>query len=130
MKKEKSCGCIIIEEDKVLLIKQKNDSCWCFPKGHIEKNEREFETAKREVLEEVGIEVEIDLKTRYETTYKINNQIEKTSVYFVSKPLTHNIKIQTEEIIEAKWYNLSTALTIITYDNLKEILNKIIDNYK
>ena len=40
MKKEKSCGTIIIENNKVLLIQQ-TDNAWGFPKGHVENNEKE-----------------------------------------------------------------------------------------
>jgi ADP-ribose pyrophosphatase YjhB (NUDIX family) len=55
---EKSCGCIIIENRKVLLIKQ-TSGIWGFPKGHVEHDETEEETAKREVKEETNIDVEI-----------------------------------------------------------------------
>ena len=41
--REKSCGCIIINKNKVLLIKQTKGH-WGFPKGHIEKDETEIET--------------------------------------------------------------------------------------
>ena len=34
--REKSCGCIIINKNKVLLIKQTKGH-WGFPKGHVEK---------------------------------------------------------------------------------------------
>ena len=54
MKHEKSCGCIIIEDKKVLLIKQTN-GIWGFPKGHVEENETELQTAEREVKEETGL---------------------------------------------------------------------------
>ena len=56
MKHEKSCGCIIIEDKKVLLIKQTN-GIWGFPKGHVEKNETELQTAEREVKEETGLDI-------------------------------------------------------------------------
>lgn len=36
MKYEKSCGCIIIKDGKVLLVKQQKGH-WDFPKGHVEK---------------------------------------------------------------------------------------------
>ena len=49
--REKSCGCIIINKNKVLLIKQTKGH-WGFPKGHVEKDETEIETAIREVKEE------------------------------------------------------------------------------
>ena len=57
-KKEKACGCIIIEDGKVLLIKQ-HQGFWGFPKGHVEDGETEEETAAREVKEETNIDVEI-----------------------------------------------------------------------
>ena len=41
--KEKSCGCIIIEDGKTLLINDNNNN-WGFPKGHAEGNETEQET--------------------------------------------------------------------------------------
>ena len=54
--REKSCGCIIINKNKVLLIKQTKGH-WGFPKGHVEKDETEIETAIREVKEETGLDV-------------------------------------------------------------------------
>ena len=60
LKKEKSCGCIIIKNKKVLLVYEKNRNFWGFPKGHMEDGETEIETALREVKEEVGLDVEID----------------------------------------------------------------------
>ena len=41
MNYEKSCGAIIIDDDKVLLIKQGNGD-WGFPKGHMIDGESEF----------------------------------------------------------------------------------------
>lgn len=45
MKHEKSCGCIIIEDKKVLLIKQTN-GIWGFPKGHVEKMKQSYKQQK------------------------------------------------------------------------------------
>ena len=58
MKKEKSCGCIIIKDDEVLLIKH-NKGHWDFPKGHMEEGETEKQTAVREVKEETHMDVYI-----------------------------------------------------------------------
>lgn len=35
MVKEKSCGCIIVEDNKVLVV-QETEGHWGFPKGHVE----------------------------------------------------------------------------------------------
>ena len=68
LKKEKSCGCVIIENDKVLLIKQIQGN-WGFPKGHMEVGETEVETAIREVKEETNLDVEINENKRYTLEY-------------------------------------------------------------
>ena len=59
--KEKSCGCIIIENKKVLLVQQKKGR-WGFPKGHVENNETEKETALREVKEETNNKIKKNKK--------------------------------------------------------------------
>lgn len=61
MKYEKSCGAIVIEDGKVLLVKH-NAGHWDFPKGHVEEGETEFETAIREVKEETNIDIKLKRK--------------------------------------------------------------------
>ena len=91
LKKEKSCGCIIINNEKVLLVYEKNRNFWGFPKGHIEEGETEIETALREVKEEVGLEVEIDLEKRYTLNYIIRDEIDKTTVLYIAKTKNEEI---------------------------------------
>ena len=130
MKKEKAAGCIIIKENKVLLIKQKNGNFWGFPKGHLEEGETEIEAAKRETLEEIGLEVIIDETKRYETNYIIRNEIDKTSVFYLAKIKSGEITKQEEEIEDIQWFDFNKAMEVITYDNLKEILGKAVEDIK
>ena len=58
MKKEKSCGIIVFDNDKVLVVKHL-DGHYGFPKGHVENNETEEETAIREVKEETNCDAKI-----------------------------------------------------------------------
>ena len=48
---EKSCGAIVYRKShgntEILLIKHINSGHWSFPKGHVEGNETEVETAIR-----------------------------------------------------------------------------------
>ena len=130
MKKEKAAGCIIIKENKVLLIKQKNGNFWGFPKGHLEEGETEIEAAKRETLEEIGLEVIIDETKRYETNYIIRNEIDKTSVFYLAKIKSGEITKQEEEIEDIQWFDFNKAMEVITYDNLKEIFGKAVEDIK
>ena len=59
MKYEKSCGAIIFDKDKILVIQQK-EGHWGFPKGHVEEGETEVETAIREIKEETNLDVNED----------------------------------------------------------------------
>lgn len=58
MKRQFCATVYIIEENKVLLIFHRKLQKWLPPGGHIDENETPPEAAKREVLEETGLEIE------------------------------------------------------------------------
>ena len=124
-RKEKRCGCVIINaEGKVLLVYETTANFWGFPKGHVEIGETEVETAKREVYEETGLEVDVLEKCRYVTKYKIFKTINKTAILFPAKPKTDKVIIQESEIKDYRWCTKDEALSIMIHDNLKKILKK------
>ena len=45
-----------------------------FPKGHVEKDETEIETAIREIKEETNIDVKVDTNFRTEISYLIKEK--------------------------------------------------------
>lgn len=128
VKKEKSCGCIIIKDNKVLLIQStKSTFFWGFPKGHVEGNETELETATREVKEEVGLDVEINKNKRYEFDYITDNGIDKTVVLYLAKPKSEKIVIQESEVKEAGWYDFNNALDMLSFDDLKSVFKEFME---
>lgn len=129
MIKEKSCGTIIIDDDKVLIIKQKQ-GFYGFPKGHMEKNETEVETAIRETKEEINIDVLIEETKRYSLNYVIDNKIDKEVVYYLAKPLNKNIIKQESEINDILWIDIDKVIDILTFDNLKELWKKVLKEIK
>lgn len=52
-----SVNVLVVDGDKVLLLKRKKkgEGTWCSPGGHLEYGEFALEAAKRELLEETGI---------------------------------------------------------------------------
>ena len=124
-KKEKSCGCIIIEKDKVLLIQQTKGH-WGFPKGHVEVGETEIETAIREVKEETNLDVEINENKRYTMEYITDKGALKQVVLFVAKKINGDEKYQESEIKSMKWMTFDDAIKTITYDNTRELFSKIL----
>lgn len=127
MYKEKSCGAIVINEDKVLLIHQYND-VWGFPKGHMESGETEAETAIREVKEETNVDIEIDENKRYVIHYMVKENIPKEVVYFLAKPLGKtNIVKQASEVSDAYFENIDKVIDIISHENLKDMWKKVLE---
>lgn len=124
---EKSCGCIIIEDGKVLLVKQ-TQGHWGFPKGHVEGNETEVETAIREVKEETNIDVEVEENKRYTMEYITNKGKTKEVVYFMAKQIGGEIKKQESEINEIEWITFNEVFKVITHNNAKNLFRKVLND--
>ena len=128
MKKEKSCGAIILRENnkeiETLLLKH-NAGHWAFAKGHVEGNETEEETARREIKEETNLEVDIDTNFRTSVVYSPMEGVEKEVVYFLAYKKAGEEKPQLEEISKIKWENLNNAINQVTFENDKEIIRKV-----
>ena len=125
MNYEKSCGCIIINENNKILLIHQLKGHWGLPKGHVEDNETEEQTAIREVKEETNLDVEINTNYRYTMEYSPKENVEKQVVFFVAKNITDNIIVQEKEVQGAKWLNIEDAIELITFDNSKELLRKV-----
>lgn len=125
MKQEKSCGAIVINKNNKILLVHHNAGHWDFPKGHVEEGETEEQTAIREVKEETNIDITINNKYRYTTSYSPKENVMKEVVYFLAQNIDEDKKPQLEEVSEVKWFTLEEAMNTITYENSKEILNKL-----
>lgn len=124
MEKEKSCGAIIYNNNKEVLIVKHNAGHWDFPKGHMEYQEDEFQTAIREVKEETNLDVELFKEYRYEIHYSPKENVDKTVVFFLAKNKSNTLVKQDCEIQNIGWFEYKEALNILTYDIAKELLKK------
>ncbi|AZZ65423.1 NUDIX domain-containing protein [Metamycoplasma phocicerebrale] len=133
MKHEKSCGVIAlknIESKLYVLLVQQTAGHWGFPKGHVEGNETEHETAIRETKEETNIDVEILEGFREKSTYSPFPGITKDVIFFLAIPKSFDLKKQPGETDVVEWVIAKEALVNkITYDADREILEKAIDYY-
>ena len=125
----KSCGCIIINDGKVLLIQQRKGS-WGFPKGHVEFNETEKQTAIREVKEETNLDVKILKNKRYIEKYYSGKGRIKQVVYFIAKQTGGFEKKQDSEIKAMRWLEFDDAIRKITYYNTKNLFQKVLKDLK
>lgn len=129
MKKEKSCGIIVFDNDKVLVVKHL-DGHYGFPKGHVENNETEEETAIREVKEETNCDAIIIPGFREVITYSPKQNVIKDVVYFIGKPISIEIKPQESEISNVKFLSFEDILNVITFSDEKELFIEALNYYK
>jgi 8-oxo-dGTP pyrophosphatase MutT (NUDIX family) len=130
MRTEVSCGIIVFDGDKVLLIKH-NGGHTSFPKGHVEKGENFEVTAVRETEEETLHKCRI-IKEIFVNKYTSTNdekykgqEIEVHNHIFLAideGEVTRDIKEEDKEI--SKWFKISDVENNISFHDLKVMWNK------
>ena len=125
---EKSCGAVVFYRGKnkvnLLLVKNSNGRYWSFPKGHLEKDESEKETAIREIKEETNLDIKICGDFREISEYCPFGKIRKRVVFFLAQAFTENVKIQESEIDCFTWVDIQQARKLCTYENDLRIIDK------
>lgn len=128
MLQERSAGCVLFNESDVLLLNY-SAGHWDFPKGNIEKLEKDVDTVVREVEEETGI-ADIEFIEGFKETvryfYRRNGQsVKKEVVFFLAKTKTKKVRLSDEHIAFV-WLPFDDALKKTTYENSKQVLRKAI----
>lgn len=136
MPKEKSVGAVIFRREKekihYLLLHyppsaKSTKDYWDFPKGHMENEEQEIETAKREIKEETGLK-DIEFVKGFKEGIKYffrfeGKNISKTVAYFLTEAKNGEVRI-SQEHIGFEWLSYPEALERLTFKNSREILEK------
>lgn len=127
MKTEYSCGGIVINDSKILLVFQGLTKSWSFPKGHIEDGETKEETARREILEETGIEsVQLieDLGSYIRATRKSDSIMKDISLMLFHTEESKT-KPQLSETPVVEWIPIDDVASKLTYTEEKKFFEKI-----
>jgi len=133
MATEKSCGAVVFKRQKdgiKYLVLHYGAGHWDFPKGSVEKNEKEEQTAAREIKEETGIE-DIEFVDNFREVVKYfykkgDETIYKEVVFFLAQSATEHVKLSFEHIGYA-WLSYEHAEKKLTFNNAKELLKKADD---
>ena len=125
----KSCGVIpfLVEAGTVkILLLQHLDGHWGFPKGGQESGEKDWETARRELWEEVGIaDFEVVDGVRLSHSYEFEKggaTVQKEVVYFLGRVAYSDLKIQESELLSAKWLSVEEVRRNLAHKESIEIL--------
>lgn len=117
---------IVRYQDEVLFIKQYGGDSYILVAGYINRGEAAEEAAKREVKEEIGLNVDKVkiLKTKY--FLKTNTLMINCLVLVTSKNVAINYEVDSY-----KWFSLTDGLAKIKPGSLaKEFYQNFYDNYR
>ena len=139
---EKSVGAVIFRRTKYgikFLLLDHGGNYWNYPKGHVEKEETEEETLKREVREETGLhqlKIFSDFRHKNHYFYRAKRQekikrkkigrainIIKTVVYYLVEARDNAVKL-SDEHVGYTWLDYKKTLKKVTYKSSRDILSK------
>ena len=125
---EKS-GAIIVrykngQPEVLLQYRGRNDLMdWSFPKGGMEEGETPEETAKREIREETGLEIEM-IKVLPTLYYHNQHDGEVRQYMFLAKPITNETRPEFSRD-KVEWVGLDKVAEKLSYQNLREYIEGI-----
>ena len=107
---EISYGLIVVDASAKparLLLVQHRKGHWGFPKGHVEPGESPFQTARREVAEEVGLHdlpvLSDEMITHHYPVVKQGREVMKTVGYFVAAANGQTPVPHPGELLACEW---------------------------
>ena len=128
--RQKSVGAIILNaKNEVLIMFSSKNKYWEFPKGKVERGEKELDTLKREVHEETGIQrfrLNPAFRDYLRYTFRVGNKlIRKIVVYYLFKT---GAQVQvSDEHMEYKWVSLDRAKELLKHPNQHKLVDRIQD---
>lgn len=119
---EKSCGVALFKGNKVL-VEHMGLGHFSLPKGHVESyDEDEVATARREVLEEIGLTIDINESKSKFIDYSPKRGAVKNVKFFLAKYVSGEIACQAEEVTAAYWLDIDDALRTLTFETDRSIV--------
>lgn len=130
MKYEISCGGVVFtrKNGKILyVIVKSKEGFYGFPKGHMEDEETEEQTAIREIYEETGLKVKIipGFKTIDEHPIPKKEGVMKRVIYFAAEYENQKINYQKQELLGAYLMTYEEAMGIFQFESSKKILSEV-----
>ncbi|MDD2714368.1 MAG: NUDIX domain-containing protein [Candidatus Wallbacteria bacterium] len=118
---------IMIKDDSILMIKHRKDDSeyWLVPGGGIEYGETVEQALRREIMEECGVEIEVDrFAFSCETIGGHHRHI--LHLFFTGKILSGKLKLGTEgNLVGLGFMKIAELPTITVYPKVTDTLMKL-----
>lgn len=123
-KQEKSVGAVIFSNGKVL-VEHMSLGHYSIPKGHVEKEDKdELDTARREIKEELNLDVELIPSFKTSILYSPFEGINKEVVFYLAKAKNEEISVDKKEVSDAYWIKPEDCMRVLSFDSDREVVKK------
>lgn len=133
MIEEKLAGAVVYrrEKDKILFaLVHDVFGFWTLSKGRLESEETSEDGAKRELKEEIGLNIDIEKKlgaNEYVASDPQRGKIKKSVKYFLASTKNKTIKLkETGGLDDAQWFEMGDLTDLKMYDDIKPIIAKAV----
>lgn len=104
---------------------------WTLSKGRLEGDEKEQEGTKREIKEEIGLDVEVmdEIgRNEYVANHPEKGKIRKQVLYFLAKADYKDLVLEKDNggLDEARWFKLTDLQDIKTYGDILPFITKAV----
>lgn len=119
--------CFVFRDDKVLLIKASEKKDWEGKYdpvgGHIEEGEEILESAKREINEESGLEVD---NIKLAGVMHVSNFFGKNIMLFITSSEVERGEVSSNHEGELEWVDVNKIAEVDIFDDVEEIMKTVI----
>jgi len=108
---------LIIQDDKVLLVKENDVGWWSLPGGGVDHGETVGTTLTREAEEELGVPanaVSSDFQIAYYEIGKVVNGVPRMNLYFKASVPAESLR-QTSDVAQWGWFTKHEFLELNTH---------------
>jgi 8-oxo-dGTP pyrophosphatase MutT (NUDIX family) len=122
---------LVVQDDKVLLVKEASDNWWALPGGGVDHGETIEATLKREIEEELGVpseDISSDLEIVYYNIGNVVNSVPRMNLFFKASVPENSLR-QTNDVASWAWFNKDEFLNADLHASFdKERLADVIFN--
>lgn len=128
-KQEKSCGAVVCYQGKVL-VEHMVKGHYSVPKGHVEKeDEDDYATARREIKEELNLEVDFIDGFKKAIVYSPKPGRIKRVVFFLAEAKSNKVTCQEKEVQAAYWLTPEDALRVLSHNSDRSLTYEALKVY-